>query len=222
MSSVSWGRAAYERGRQTSTIGRPKTAGGGPDFGRYQCWCRPQWRVYDRLVFAVLSLGIGLAAVVIVVLLPFGIAYDRRMRQQRRSTVVSAASGPGVFWLAGRWDTDPSHAYVANIGHDAAYEVSVTACDRVVGRTRSVPPCRADWMLASSKLPCYVRFCVGPWSNRQVSLGTGAQHGGSGKAVDPHGPDVTVRVSWRSENDDWFTQTVRADGPIPTPQVVHR
>jgi hypothetical protein len=156
-------------------------------------------------VFAVLSLGIGLAAAVMVVLLPFGIAYDRRLRQQLRSTVLGATGRPRVFWQAGRWDTDPSHAYVANIGDDTAYDVSVTAYDRVVGRTRNVPPCRADWMLASSELPCYLSFRV------------------EGRpAVDPGRSDVAVLVSWRSENDDWFTQTVRADGPVPTPQVVRR
>jgi hypothetical protein len=197
----------------------------GPDFERYQCWCRPQWRVYDRRVvgvFAVLSMGIVIVAVIMAALLPVSIPYQRQLRQQLRSIAVGAAQRPRVYWQAGRWDTDPSHAYVANIGDDTAYEVSVTACGRVVGRTRSVPPCRADWMLASSTLPCYVSFRVDQRSSRQVSLGGGAQHGGSGKAVDPHGPDVAVRVSWRSKNDDWFTQTVRADGPIPTPQVVRR
>jgi hypothetical protein len=173
-------------------------------------------------VFAVLSLGIGLAAAVMTVLLPFGIAWDRRLRRQLHPTVASGVGRPRVYWQAGRWDTDPSHAYVANIGDDTAYEVSVTVCDRVVERAHSVPPCRADYLLGSSELPCYVSFGVGQWSNRQVALGVGTQHGRLGKAVDPYGPDVAVRVSWRSENDDWFTQTVRADGPIPTPQVGRR
>jgi hypothetical protein len=140
-------------------------------------------------------------------LLPFGVAYDRRLRRQRRSTVVSAARRPMVYWQAGRWDTDPSHAYVANIGDDTAYDVSVTAYDRIFGLTPSVPPCRAAWMLASSELPCYLSFRV---------------ESSPDNPVDPAKSDIAVRVSWRSENDDWFTQTVRAAGPVPTPQVARR
>jgi hypothetical protein len=49
-----------------------------------------------------------------------------------------------VYWQAGQWDSDPTHVYVANIGDDTAYQVSVTACDEVVERTRSVPPYRID------------------------------------------------------------------------------
>ncbi|MFZ0902383.1 MAG: hypothetical protein WAN71_00565 [Mycobacterium sp.] len=159
-------------------------------------------------MFAVLSLVIGLAAVVMAVLLPFGIAYDRRLRQQRRSTALGATGRPRVVWQAGRWDTDPNHAYVANIGDDTAYDVSVTAYDRVVGLARSVPPCRPDWMLASSELPCYLSFRV---------------EGRPDNAVDDLGrTGVAVLVSWRSETDDWCTQTVRAEGPVPTPQVALR
>lgn len=165
-------------------------------------------------MFAVLSVGIVIAAVIMALLLPLVIPYQRQLRQQLRSTAVRAAQRPPVYWQAGRLDTDPSRGYVANIGDDTAYEVSVTAYGRVIGRTRSVPPCRADWMLESSDLPCYVTFRVDQWSNRQVSLGVLASHGVPDKAVDPDRPGVTVRVTWRSENDDWFTQTVRADGPI--------
>ena len=188
----------------------------GPYFGDgYQCWYRPLWRVYDRGVLAVLALGIGLAVVVMAALLPFGIAYDRRLRQQRRPAVSSAADRPRVFWQAGRWDSDPSHAYVANIGADTAYEVSVAVCDRVVGQRRSVSPCRADGMLASSEIPCYVIFCIDHCSDRHVYVDGRAPFGGSDKAVDPDETDVAVQVSWRSENDEWFTQVVHGDGPIP-------
>jgi hypothetical protein len=170
-------------------------------------------------VFAVLSVGIVIAAVTMAVLLPFSIPYQRQLRQQLRSTAVRAPQRPPVYWQAGRWDTDPSHGYVANIGDDTAYEVSVTAYGRVVGRTRNVPPCRADWLLESSGLPCYVSFRVNQWSNRQASLGVLASHGVPDKAVDPDRSGITVRVTWRSENDDWFTQTVRADGPIPAARL---
>jgi hypothetical protein len=158
-------------------------------------------------VFAFLSVGIVIAAVIMAALLPLTIPYQRQLRQQLRSTVVSATGRPGVFWQAGRWDTDPGHVYVANIGDDTAYDVSVTAYDRVVGLTRSVPPFRADWVLAPSELPCYVSFRV---------------EGRPETAADSGRYEVVVRVSWRSENGDWLTQTVRADGQVPTPQVVCR
>jgi hypothetical protein len=109
-----------------------------------------------------------------------------------------------------------------NIGDDTAYDVSVTACDQVVGRTRTVPPCHLDCMLASSEPPCYVSFRVDQWSNRQASLGVEAPHRGPGNAGDSGRPDVAVQVSWRSGNDDWFTETVRVGRPIPTPHVVRR
>jgi hypothetical protein len=93
---------------------------------------------------------------------------------------------PGVSWQAGRWDTDPRHAYVANAGHETAYEVSVTACDRVIGRASSVPPYRADRLSSSSELPCYVNFCVDERLKRQISLGGDrATQSAQDKAVDP-------------------------------------
>jgi hypothetical protein len=182
----------------------------------------PQWRIYDRRVVdvvAVLSVGIVIAAGIMAVLLPFSVPYQRQLRQQLRSAAVRAAQRPRVCWQAGRWDTDPSHFYVANIGDDTAYEISVTAHGRVVGRTRSVPPCRADWLLESSGPPCYMMFRVDQWSNRLVSLGVLGPHGVGDKAVDPDSFGTTVRVTWRSENDNWFTQTVRADGPIPAARL---
>jgi hypothetical protein len=117
-----------------------------------------------------------------------------------------------VSWQAGRWDTDPRHAYVANVGDDTAYEVSVTARDRVIGRAPSVPPYRADRLSSSSEPPCYVNFCVDERLKRQISLGADwATQSAQDNAVDPDGLEVVVRVSWRSEHGEWFTQTVRTD-----------
>jgi hypothetical protein len=119
---------------------------------------------------------------------------------------------PEVSWQAGRWDTDPRHAYVANVGDDTAYEVSVTARDRVIGRAPSVPPYRADRLSSSSEPPCYVNFCVDERLKRQISLGADwATQSAQDNAVDPDGLEVVVRVSWRSEHGEWFTQTVRTD-----------
>lgn len=114
-----------------------------------------------------------------------------------------------MCWLAGRWDTDPAHAYVANIGDDTAYDVSVTVRDHVIGRALRVPPYRTARLPSSSKLPYYLNVCVDQWSKRQISVGARATHGGQVKLVDPDGPDAVVGVSWRSENDEWRSQTVR-------------
>ncbi len=151
----------------------------------------------------VLSLLVGLAMLVMAILLPFGVAYDRWLRRQLRSTASArAARRPGVCWLAGRWDTEPANAYVANIGDDTAYDVSVTVRDHVIGRAFSVPPYRTARLSSSSKLPCYVNVCVEQSSKRELAVGARA---GQDKAFD------AVRVSWRSEHNQWRSQTVRTD-----------
>jgi hypothetical protein len=117
-----------------------------------------------------------------------------------------------VSWQAGRWDADPRHAYVANVGDDTAYEVSMTGCERVIGTAPSVPPYRADRLSSSSELPRYVNVCVDERLKRQISLGADwATQSAQDNAVDPDGLEVVVRVSWRSEHGEWFTQTVRTD-----------
>lgn len=140
----------------------------------------------DPVVLA--SLVVAVMVVLWAVLLPLGLPYHRLLRRQLRSTAngTRRRDPPGVFWQVGQWDSDPGHMYVANIGDDIAYQVSVSACDEVVGRTRSVPPCRSDGMNSWSALPYYVIFGVDQWSKRQI------------------------RVSWRSENHEWFSQTLPA------------
>jgi hypothetical protein len=123
-------------------------------------WSGPQWRAYDRRVFAVLLLGIGLATVVMAVLLPFGIAWDRQLRQQRRPTFARETRWPRVYWQAGRWDTDASHAYIANIGDDTAYDVSVTAYDRVRVDISSAPT-------TTRATPVVVRSALGSGSGKK-------------------------------------------------------
>jgi hypothetical protein len=123
-------------------------------------WSGPQWRAYDRRVFAVLLLGIGLATVVMAVLLPFGIAWDRQLRQQRRPTFARETRWPRVYCQAGRWDTDASHAYIANIGDDTAYDVSVTAYDRVRVDISSAPT-------TTRATPVVVRSALGSGSGKK-------------------------------------------------------
>lgn len=159
-----------------------------------------------RFVTVVLSLVVAEMAVLLV----FFVAYLYRRavegaRQARRPR-------PGVSWQAGRWDTDPRHAYVANVGDDTAYEVSVTASDRVIGTAQSVPPYRADRLSSSSGLPCYVNFCVGDRIKRRISVGANrATRSAQAKSVGSDRREVVVRVSWRSEDGERFTQTACTD-----------
>jgi hypothetical protein len=106
----------------------------------------------------------------------------------------------------------PRHAYVANVGDDTAYEVRVTACERVVGTAQRVPPYRADALSSTSKLPCYINFCVDERLNRPISLGAEeAPRTARNKTVCPDRTEVVVRVDWRSDDGEWFNQSVRTD-----------
>jgi hypothetical protein len=113
----------------------------------------------------------------------------------------------GASWQAGRWDTDARHAYVANVGDDTAYEVTVTSpqSDRVIRTVEQVPPYSAARLASSSDLPCYVSFSL---DNRAKQ----PQHAGAGSsAVEPEQHEIVVRLRWRSEQGHWSTQIVRTN-----------
>lgn len=142
------------------------------------------------------------------------IARKRWLEQQSRRAVTAAArpGPPAVSWQAGRWDTDPRHAYVANLGDDIAYEVSVTACERVVGTAQRVPPYRTNALSSSSELPCYINFCVDELLNRPISLDAEAgPRTARNKTICPDLTEVVVRIDWRSDGGEWFNQSVRTD-----------
>ena len=162
-------------------------------------------------------MGIGMAvaslllAVVALVLL-LAVAYKRRSKQQASLAANAKPNQSVVSWQAGRWDADRRHAYVANLGEGVAYEVSVTAYDRIIGTAQSVPPFRAGRLSSTSEAPCYVNFCV----DQRLAPGAfrgayRASHSALDKAVDSDRAEFVVRVSWRSECGEWFTQTA---GPI--------
>jgi len=162
-------------------------------------------------------MGIGMAvasllSAVVALLLLWVVAYKRRSKQQAS---LAANAGPNqsvVSWHAGRWDADRRHAYVANLGEGVAYEVSVTAYDRVVGTAQCVPPFRAGRLSSTSEVPCYVNFCFDQRLAPGASRGAyGASQSAPDNAVDTDRAEFLVRVSWRSEHGEWFSQTV---GPI--------
>lgn len=158
------------------------------------------------------SLFAAVTCIVCAIPLLVIIARKRWLEQQSRRAINAATRPrrPAVSWQAGRWDTDPQHAYVANVGDDTAHEVSVTACERVVGTAQQVPPYRADALSSTSQLPCYINFCVDKRPNRPISFGaqTAARTTRS-TAVCPDRSDVVVRVDWRSNDGERFNQTVR-------------
>ena len=154
-----------------------------------------------------MALLLLLAAV--AVLLTTVVAYRQRFTWLD-STTSARLGRPRVSWQAGRWDTDPRHCYVANVGDGTAYEVNVTAFDRVIATAQSVPPYRADRLSSTSEPPCYLNFCVDQRLKRSVSFGPDrAIRSALDKTVDPDRLEVVVQVSWRSENSEHFTQTVR-------------
>jgi hypothetical protein len=115
-----------------------------------------------------------------------------RSRSGTGSTTAVETRPPQASWQAGRWDTDPRHAYIANIGDGAAYDVSVTASSQVVGTAQNVPPYRADQLSSSSDLPCYVNFNIDP-----------------SPANEPDRFEVVVR--WLAEDGERLTETVRSE-----------
>ena len=151
------------------------------------------------------------------------VGYSRRPRQADPGVDLVPRRSK-VTWQAGRWDADTRHAYVANMGSDTAYEVSVTTCDgcdRVIRTVEEVPAFGID-QFSSSQLPCYVVFSVP--LDRQVSAAQlGHAIGRAGRSVDviedtrrlPGAAHiaarqhvVAVRIDWRSAQGQWSSQTV--------------
>jgi hypothetical protein len=138
-------------------------------------WWLPTVLVGASLLFA--------AAVAIAWLLL--LRYRRKFGRQIPPATTGAQR---VSWQVGRWDDDPRHAYIANVGDDTAYEVSVSAHDRVVATARSVPSYSADRLSPSSESPCYLNFSVVP---------------------QPDSDHLEVTVRWMSANGERFTRDVR-------------
>jgi hypothetical protein len=150
--------------------------------------------------------------VVGAVLMVFFAGYKRRSMKMRAPTPEPARHAPSARWQAGRWDTDARHAYVANLGDDTAYEVSVTEGQQVVATAPRVPPYSADRLASTSAPPCYVNFCVHSRSQQRslVTTASGTPRE-SGRCNGAMASGVVVQVSWRSESGEWSTQTVHAD-----------
>jgi hypothetical protein len=80
--------------------------------------------------------GAGLAAVIV--------RYQHRLLRSGGMGSPAAQQRGGVRWQVGRWDSDPRHIYVANLGDDIAYEVEVAEDQKVLATAPSVPPYSAS------------------------------------------------------------------------------
>ena len=133
----------------------------------------------------------------------------------RLRAIQAVTSGPveaGARWQAGRWDADARHAYVANLGDDTAYDVTVSEDRKVVGTASAVPPYSSDRLAVISGAPCYINFCVHTTPRQRVLVSSGSERPrdprDAGAAI---GRGVAVEIGWRSASGECFSQTVYAD-----------
>jgi len=137
---------------------------------------------YDLTVgdpIVVMSAAFALLVVISVCLLFSAVVY--RSHRKSRGADHGMPARAGASWQAGRWDTDARHAYVANVGDDVAYELTVTSpqSERVIRTVERVPPYSGARLESTSDLPCYVSFSL---DNRAKQ----PQHAvAGGSAVDP-------------------------------------
>jgi hypothetical protein len=162
--------------------------------------------------------GIAMAAasvllVVFTLLLFAVVAYKRRSWQQADSIVTSIPRRPAVSWQVGRWDTDRRHVYVANFGDETAYQVSVMGCGRALGAAERVAPFHAGRLSSTADPRCYLNVCLDERFARQVSRGAdgASRRAAESEVIDLDRGGMVVRVRWRSEQGEWFTQMVRPD-----------
>ncbi|WNG82100.1 hypothetical protein C6A86_028875 [Mycobacterium sp. ITM-2016-00316] len=161
------------------------------------------WWPLPSLVVAPL---VALAAVYTAVI--FALSCRWWAKRKRELTVSASPSECRAQWQAGRWDIDPRHAYLANVGDATAYDVTVTLSDKVVCTAETVPPFSAERLSSSSGLPCYVNLSI------RQRLGASAamtkQSRDSGNAV-PESSEFDVQVRWRTAFGEWHTQSAVID-----------
>jgi hypothetical protein len=137
----------------------------------------------------------------------FIVTYKRRVLRVRGTTDIAAEPGVGARWQAGRWDSDARHAYIANLGDDTAYDVSVTEHHHVVAAAPSVPPFNANQLTPAADVPCYLNFCVHP-NPAAPAPATPHRHRMPALPIDNTAPAIAVQVTWRTGRGDWTTRTV--------------
>lgn len=152
----------------------------------------------------------GAVVIVWALLLAFFVGYKRQLQRQLRLAAEAEPRRLGPSWQAGRWDTDKRHAYVANVGDEAAYDVSVTEGERVVAAAPIVPAYGADQLASTSSLPCYLNFCIHADAKRLTAVNANRETHSLNTADHSQRP-VDVIVTWRSDDGEWSTQQVPTD-----------
>lgn len=157
----------------------------------------PWWPVPSVVVAPLVALAAAYLAFI------FALGRKWWAKRQRGLTVSASPYETRAHWEAGRWDIDPRHAYLANVGDATAYDVSVTLSDKVVCTAETVPPFSAEGLSSSSGLPCYVNLSVRQPFVASLAMTMGR---GTGNAV-PETSEVEVQVRWRTSSGEWHTQS---------------
>ena len=158
----------------------------------------PWWPLPSLLLAPLVALAAAYLAFI------FALGCKWWAKRQRELTVSASASECCAHWQAGRWDIDPRHAYLANVGDATAYDVSITLSDKVVCTAETVPPFSAERLSSSSGLPCYVNLSVRQRFGASLAMTMGRH--GSGKAI-PETSELEVQVRWRAASGEWHTQS---------------
>ena len=161
------------------------------------------WWPLPPLVVAPL---VALAAVYLAFICALGCKWWAKRQQEL--TVSPSVSVPHARWQTGRWDIDPRHAYLANVGDATAYDVTVTQSDRVVCTAETVPSFSAERLSSSSELPCYVNLSVRQRLGASLAMST-ERHESGNAAPQTSGLDLQVR--WRTASGEWHTQSAVID-----------
>lgn len=160
-------------------------------------WPLPSLVVVPLVVFAA-----------VYVAFVFALGWHWWAKRRQEPTVSESSSESRAHWQAGRWDIDPRHAYLANVGDATAYDVSVTLSDKVVCTAEVVPPFSPERLSSSSGLPCYVNLSVR--QRLEASVVTATESARSGNAV-TETSGVGLRVRWRTATGEWQAQSATID-----------
>lgn len=159
----------------------------------------PWWPLPTALL-AVLFVVIALYLALFVRLI------SRWWAKQRQPMVESGVvAHRQASWQSGWWDENLARAYVANVGDEAAHQVSIKRGGCVLATATSVPSFSAETIAGSSGLPCYVDLSVRQ-PERQQAMASSRRLATMG---DAEIGTLDLLVEWRSAAGKWCTQRIR-------------
>lgn len=161
----------------------------------------PWWPLPPVIVAPLAALAAVYAALIAAV------GYKWWARHLQELTVPASPSQPSAQWQAGRWDVDPRHAYLANVGDATAYDVTVTVSGNVSCTAEAVPPFSAE-RLSSSGQACYVNLSVRQGLGASEVMTTQSRERGNAATETT---EVDVHVRWRTASGEWCSQNAIID-----------